>query len=111
MLERVQSNDVGQLMWADNSWGAVRRGVRGKGVGRVKCRAQGSETRQSELGCMGLHEGEGGGSGSGMQCTGMMRESGANITSESVGMHEVEVVCETVARWVGFRQSCCAELC
>ena len=63
MLERVQSNDVGQLMWADNSWGAVRRGVRGKGVGRVKCRAQGSETRQSELGCMGLHEGEGGGVG------------------------------------------------
>ncbi len=46
-----------------------------------------------------------------MQCTGMMRESGANITSESVGMHEVEVLCETVARWVGFRQSCCAELC
>ena len=96
---------------------------------------------RSEIQCMGLHRGEGGGGGGGgggglfweggggggghdkgvrwggrgggrgLHCSGMMRESAGCMTSESVGMHEVEVLCESVARWVGIRQSCCAELC
>jgi len=60
-----------------------------------------------------IARGEGGGAGGGqLHCTGMMMmESAGCITSELVRMDEVEVLCETVARWVSFRQSCCAELC
>ena len=103
MMGNVQSYDGGQLKWADKYCmrGAVWRGVRGNG-GEMQCTRMRHGRNKTQ--CMGLHGGEVGGGGGrrrrGLHCTGMMNMGVGCITSESVRMHEVEVLCETIARWV-----------
>ena len=57
--------------------------------------------KHSAWGCMEVKWGTGGGRRRrGLHCTGMMNGGVGCITSESVRMHEVEVLCETIARYV-----------